>query len=317
LDYVCFVDRDGLICWARDCGCHGIDLDHSHVGLSERIGFGDGDSGRVFGNTVTDESLACVDRGNGNTHTDRDGHSRDRDLGCSDDLDYVCCVDRDGLICWARDCGSYGIRHDHRHVGFSERIGFGDGESGRVFGNTVADESVACVDRGNGNTHTDREGHRRDRDLGCSDDLDHIEFVDRDGLICWARDCGSYGIRHDHSHVGFSERIGFGDGDSGRVFGNAVTDESLVRVDRGNGNTHTDRDGRTWRDDARRYGHVDVNEHSGSHRLVCRIGDFGCHGIDLDHCHVGLSERIGFCYRGRAHDNGRGVTELAFLLIAR
>jgi hypothetical protein len=63
-----------------------------------------------------------------------------------------------------------------------------------------------------------------------------VDYIGRcccHGIICRARDCSRYGIRHDHSHVGFSERIGFGDGDSGRVFGNPVAtddldDESLV-----------------------------------------------------------------------------------------
>ena len=59
--------------------------------------------------------------------------------------------------------------------------------------------------------------------------MDHVEFVDRNSLVSWLGDRSSEWHGDDHSHVGLSERIGFGDGDSGRVFGNTVADESLVR----------------------------------------------------------------------------------------
>jgi hypothetical protein len=59
--------------------------------------------------------------------------------------------------------------------------------------------------------------------------MDHVEFVDRNSLVSWLGDRSSEWHGHDHSHVGFSERIDFGDGESGRVFGNTVADESVVR----------------------------------------------------------------------------------------
>ena len=56
-----------------------------------------------------------------------------------------------------------------------------------------------------------------------------VEFVDRNSLVSWLGDRSSEWHGYDHSPVGLSERIGFGDGESGRVFANAVADESLVR----------------------------------------------------------------------------------------
>ena len=141
MGYVCCIGCDRLIYWARDCSRNRISHDHSRVGFSERIGFGDGDSGRVFGHPVSGQSVAWVDRGNGNTHTDRDGRTWRGDTRRCGDVGYVCCIGCDRLIYWARDCSRNRISHDHSHVGFSERIGFGDDCSGSIVGDPVTDES--------------------------------------------------------------------------------------------------------------------------------------------------------------------------------
>ena len=59
--------------------------------------------------------------------------------------------------------------------------------------------------------------------------MGHIEFVDCDRLVCWSGDFGSGRYGHDHSNVGFSERIGFCDGESGRFIRNALADELEFR----------------------------------------------------------------------------------------
>ena len=58
--------------------------------------------------------------------------------------------------------------------------------------------------------------------------MDHIELIGCDSLICWARDCGSRRYSDDHCYVRLGQCDCDDDGDSGRVFGNAVADESLV-----------------------------------------------------------------------------------------
>ncbi len=72
-------------------------------------------------------------------------------------MGYVELVGRDGIVRGSGDCGRrrYGYDHCYEWIGEHDRDSYG--ESGRVERNTVIDEPVAFVDRGNGNTHTDRD----------------------------------------------------------------------------------------------------------------------------------------------------------------
>ena len=58
--------------------------------------------------------------------------------------------------------------------------------------------------------------------------MDYIELIGCDGIICWARDCGSRRYSDDHCYVRLGQCDCDDDGESGRVFGNPVADESLV-----------------------------------------------------------------------------------------
>ena len=129
----------------------------------------------------------------------------------------------------ARNLGSRRHGNDHGHIGISQCDCDDDGESGRVERNTVTDEPVACVDRGNGNTHTDREGRRRDHDLGRISDVGDIELVRSDGVVRWTRDRSSYGIGDNHRHVGFGEWNSRDLGCLDCRFGHALADESELR----------------------------------------------------------------------------------------
>ena len=74
------------------------------------------------------------------------------------------------------------------------------------------------------------EGRGRVRDLGCSGDVGHIEFIHRDRHV-WrgTRDFGRKRYGDDHRDLRLCEQSRDYDGESGRVERHAVTDESVVR----------------------------------------------------------------------------------------
>ena len=113
---------------------------------------------------------------------------------------------RYGIVCRSGDFGRHGHGDDHGYEWLGQHDCDYDGESGRVERNTVTDEPVACVDRGNGNTHTDREGRRRDHDLGCHGDVGYVEFIGSDGVVYGSGDCNSRRHGNDHRDVRISQQ---------------------------------------------------------------------------------------------------------------
>ena len=81
--------------------------------------------------------------------------------------------------------------YDHCYVRLGEHDRDSYGESGRCSRRAVTDEPVACVGRGNGNTHTDGDGCRWGHDIGCHGDVGYVEFIGCDGIVCGSGDCYS------------------------------------------------------------------------------------------------------------------------------
>ena len=59
--------------------------------------------------------------------------------------------------------------------------------------------------------------------------MDHVEFVDRNSLVSWLGDRSSEWHGYDHRDLRLGEQDRYRYRESGRVFGNTVADESLVR----------------------------------------------------------------------------------------
>jgi len=68
--YVELVGSDGIVCGSGDGSRKRHGDDHGYVRIGEHDRDYDGESGRCERNTVTDEPVTCIDRGNGNAHTD-------------------------------------------------------------------------------------------------------------------------------------------------------------------------------------------------------------------------------------------------------
>jgi hypothetical protein len=230
--HVEFIGSDGIICRSGDFGSRRYGNDHCYEWLGQHDCDSDGESGRFERNTVTYEPVVRVGRGNGNAHTDGEGCSWDHDLGCHGDVGHVEFIGSDGIICRSGDFGSRRYGNDHRYEWLGQYDCNYDGESGRCSRRAVTDEPVACVGRGNGNTHTDGDGCRWGCDLGCHGDVGYVEFIGSDGIVCGAGDFGSRRYGNDHGHIGFGEQDRDSYGESGRVGRRARTDEPVVRIGR-------------------------------------------------------------------------------------
>jgi len=69
----------------------------------------------------------------------------------------------------------------------------------------------------------------------------YVELVGSDGIVSWTGDGSRKRHGDDYGYVGFSQYDCDDDGESSRVERDAVTDEPVSWVDRGNVNAHTDR----------------------------------------------------------------------------
>ena len=63
-------------------------------------------------------------------------------------------------------------------------------------------------------------------------DVDYVELIDCNGIVCGSGDCSSKRHGYDHGNIGFSQYDCDDDGESGRVERNTVTDESVTFVGR-------------------------------------------------------------------------------------
>ena len=71
--------------------------------------------------------------------------------------------------------------------------------------------------------------------------MGYVELVGSDGLVSGSRDGSRKRHGDDHGYVRLGEHDRDYDGESGRGERDAITDESVTWVGRGNVNAHTDR----------------------------------------------------------------------------